>query len=1724
MDAMPTNSTVLHPASRLKRPGQGSLYDEPSSVVSPIDNVSSSAATSIVDSLASAPNKNSTPSASIRPRMVLATRSEGSAIEATSAVSMMESTAAAAAAAVSTAPSMSSSPLPGISSGRLTPQSSIQVAVRVRPISADEERRDARSAVQTEPIYSQTLSIVDLAFAAKRSSSGNALGAQRQEHKTFGFAHVFGTRTDQNRVFESAVRPVLLHCVEGHNVTVLAYGQTGSGKSFTMGTSSAQGSTAARGIIPRAADMIFDTLAAKEQDVAGFSFTARISFLEVYNDDVIDLFDDMPHISSESPVTPPGSPHPPFFGSSASNKARRSGSSSGSREPFAVRFDKQQGTVVQGIRYISASSANDVERLLVKGSLLRQTAATSANATSSRSHAIFTIIITQEYVGEAGITSRIVSKLNFVDLAGSERLKNTNAVGDRAKEGISINSGLLALGKVVNALAMSSARATPPTAASGSPNSSPSSSYIPYRDSKLTRLLQDSLGGNSQTLVIACIGPSVMDLAETKSTLQFASRAGSIRIRSTANKSDVYDKSECELHDQLRIMREQLTSAQAEAKATELKNTALGVELDLKSHLCLDMQDHIESLLNDISELRDEQFVLAETQANTSENLLRLGELERHLATRDNEVEIVVHEYQKELDKLRHLVVERDVQLKSVSQDNEVRLFEIMQRVSRIADSVELTASTIDHQPSSLSRDTSVNSGTEELSLSDHTCSDSSTIASKAWEPHAFGTKVQNFGSWLDGWLKGSTLSPSEAKSASRRRRASVVAAATDSEFSQADRLSENKRTMELSDRAAQLAEHIEARLEEDVSTIPPEVDQYQQYIQMQLAGLLAQDSELTPVERKNIHDQVRMHLSWLDGWLEGSYGAGLPIGNNAGASVDFLEPWLDGWLAGSTLTSLHRPPNDMPSHLGKRRPSIVQLDASRLIPNPDVAQSGMLIQRMVRLVERISGRLKAISDSEGNSPTSTTNSDQLSDSLDWMQLLLKKLAVPSPNAPLSTSQLSLLHGEIRVYLSWMEGWLEGTLGTTSHGNEVANPTHQTTSAQHTLQQHLLLSYFQEMEELRIRSSETDRLRNTIANRLAILESSERSLYQRSIRAHITSSGDPSVASDTSRKASSLGCKEVIDRDLEILELSKHLEELKSRYTAVLSTPLDGMTRQMDTPPHSQSDGVPPAISEFGERLSQIHSVLASQRNQQRLYEKQLVQSQDIARLQDSFTELFGKYFDGQSGAHPAHIQQVITSNRSQQSLSGDSVSGMADMTHLRHELATKDARIVQLEKMLLQREAGQSRPPNSSRSVDTDSSVAEKSMLTPPLRSADLFQLQTSSVAHTGSQLSPQQSSTLAILSPPKTALFRSESPRFFSEQITVEQHLLFSYMNDMAQAHRELNSEMDYPSFQACMFVQPKQVIRPINVNMAQHSLFQTLVSELVSIVRSTGNVHHKLQTAEARLRARDHYLQNTIMDTARQINELVNTVTDLESDKEGLISQLEGSLAERRELESTLFSLGYDVRNNEAQKLLEKKMRVVVQSTESSTQTSPDEQAESSSQWNGGRNSPYRSPSSQKWADGGARGQHGQTDWDLNAISNVTADLSGVIQQNELLQADLSLVRLQVEHLEAVGRERTAVITDLLKKMGRDESTTAERLRIRTGTINMGVGMHHPYEPTYDNMYVSPSTTGHYGADGYGASSVDYSTTRARHRDPSRPESMQSWVGTVISDRTDLTDSFV
>ncbi|KAL5032424.1 hypothetical protein BDV3_000995 [Batrachochytrium dendrobatidis] len=326
--------------------------------------------------------------------------------------------------------------------------------------------------------------------------------------------------------------------------------------------------------------------------------------------------------------------------------------------------------------------------------------------------------------------------------------------------------------------------------------------------------------------------------------------------------------------------------------------------------------------------------------------------------------------------------------------------------------------------------------------------------------------------------------------------------------------------------------------------------------------------------------------------------------------------------------------------------------------------------------------------------------------------------------------------------------------------------------------------------------------------------------------------------------------------------------------------------------------------------------------------------------------------------------------------------------------------------------------------------------------------------------------------------------------EQSIVEQHLILSYMNDMVQAYQENNgngssSDTFLSSYDALFMNGADHLAK-------QYSPLQSLVSRMVAIVRNTGDVQQKLQSAEARLRARDRYLQSTIMDTARHINELVSVVSELESDKEGLISQLEGSLAERRELESTLISLGYDVRNNTIKKELQQKVKASLPSVEVSTQTNDNSNANMGSASDSIPRDSTKSTAKNSSEETGT--------FDLDEIDHVASDLSGVIQQNELLQADLSLVRLQVEHLEAVGRERTAMITDLLKKMGRDESTTVERLRARTGSINMG-GSRTSKEFAYDGTGV-PGSSGfmHGNESAIAVGSSALSTSRARHRDSS------------------------
>uniref|UniRef100_A0A8D2ZEZ0 Kinesin family member 21A n=1 Tax=Scophthalmus maximus TaxID=52904 RepID=A0A8D2ZEZ0_SCOMX len=325
--------------------------------------------------------------------------------------------------------------------------------------------------------------------------------------KAFTYDYMFDMDSQQDAIYTSCTEKLIDGCLEGYNATVFAYGQTGSGKTYTMGTGfDVNISEEELGIIPRAVHHLFKGIeerrqAAQEQGRPVPEFKINAQFLELYNEEVLDLFDSTRDMKQKSHIK--------------------------------IHEDATGGIYTVGVTTRTVSSEAEMMQCLKLGALSRTTASTQMNVQSSRSHAIFTIHLCQVRVCQENETDNKVSngnseldeyetltaKFHFVDLAGSERLKRTGATGDRAKEGISINCGLLALGNVISALGDRSKR----------------SSHVPYRDSKLTRLLQDSLGGNSQTVMIACISPSDRDFMETLNTLKYANRARNIKNKVMVN-------------------------------------------------------------------------------------------------------------------------------------------------------------------------------------------------------------------------------------------------------------------------------------------------------------------------------------------------------------------------------------------------------------------------------------------------------------------------------------------------------------------------------------------------------------------------------------------------------------------------------------------------------------------------------------------------------------------------------------------------------------------------------------------------------------------------------------------------------------------------------------------------------------------------------------------------------------------------------------------------------------------------------------------------------------------------------------------------------------------------------------------------------------------------------------------------------------------------------------
>uniref|UniRef100_H3G7K4 Kinesin-like protein n=1 Tax=Phytophthora ramorum TaxID=164328 RepID=H3G7K4_PHYRM len=350
------------------------------------------------------------------------------------------------------------------------------VAVRIRPMLPRELARNAATCVQRFRGQDNTIALLPTAL-------------ERTERK-FTFDHVFPQATKQTELYDEALRPWMSSFLQGFNVTVIAYGQTGSGKTHTMGNSMPDEEAADdaldgdEGLIPRFLHHLF----AKLNETDG-NFQLSVSFLEIYGEDIHDLL--------EQP--------------DAQRVHRRS-------EPLQLRENKKNGVWVQGLTEVRVANRLEAMEQMRLGSLQRITASTQMNERSSRSHAVYTVKIVQRVSEKKSDTSDavIVSKLTFVDLAGSERLKKTLAEGERMKEGIQINVGLFALGNVINALGDEKRRAGPHV-------------HVPYRSSKLTRLLQDALGGNSRTLFIACVSPADSNANETLNTLQYANRAKNIQ-------------------------------------------------------------------------------------------------------------------------------------------------------------------------------------------------------------------------------------------------------------------------------------------------------------------------------------------------------------------------------------------------------------------------------------------------------------------------------------------------------------------------------------------------------------------------------------------------------------------------------------------------------------------------------------------------------------------------------------------------------------------------------------------------------------------------------------------------------------------------------------------------------------------------------------------------------------------------------------------------------------------------------------------------------------------------------------------------------------------------------------------------------------------------------------------------------------------------------------------
>ncbi|KAK0670494.1 hypothetical protein QBC41DRAFT_364018 [Cercophora samala] len=469
----------------------------------------------------------------------------------------------------------------------------VKVVVRVRAFLPREIKRNAECLIEMDP-ESQTTTLHPPTTDETPEGGGQRKSRKILQEKSFTFDRSYYSHNPssphyatQSHIYDTLGEEFLDHNFEGYHTCIFAYGQTGSGKSYTM-----MGTPSQPGLIPRTCEDLFERIHEAQSEMPNISYKVKVSYFEVYNEHVRDLL-----------VAPKVDASGPYY--------------------LKIRESPTEGPYVKDLTEVGVGSLDEILRLMRTGDGNRTVASTKMNDTSSRSHAVFTIMLKQIYHDfETDQTTERSSRIRLVDLAGSERAKSTEATGVRLREGSNINKSLTTLGRVIAALA------DPKKSNRGG------TSVVPYRDSILTWLLKDSLGGNSKTAMIACVSPS--DYEETLSTLRYADQAKRIRTRAVVNQDMMSMKERDEriagLEEEVRVLQMRL-----DEKKTVEKGGGTG-EGDYKKRMVEQERrlEEYQAQVRRLNQMMEEKQMVAEVRVRAVE--MENEALKRHLELLKGEV------------------------------------------------------------------------------------------------------------------------------------------------------------------------------------------------------------------------------------------------------------------------------------------------------------------------------------------------------------------------------------------------------------------------------------------------------------------------------------------------------------------------------------------------------------------------------------------------------------------------------------------------------------------------------------------------------------------------------------------------------------------------------------------------------------------------------------------------------------------------------------------------------------------------------------------------------------------------------------------------------------------------------------------------------------------------------------------------------------------------------